>query len=931
VRAARRSPVLALGLLLALLVPASAAAKPSPTPFSIEPGSFKVTPSTFKAGAHPDMTIAFGFSRDEADEKPFNDVKSTFIDLPAGIAGSPKTVPTCATAQLLVEGFSPECPLDSQVGTVSVDFTFGGADPGRFTLPLYNMAGTGPEAPAVLGFRVAVFSQLVPMSIRPGDGGLSVGVENIPLAAEPSRISLTIWGVPASPVHDPQRGQVCLPEDIVGGEESCSGGGSPASLPPRPFLDNPTRCGPAIAKLEVNSWEEPESWSKAETDAGPFVDCASVPFQPSVEIKTTSAAAESPTGLDLTVLVPQDREGPDSITSSSLARVAVALPEGLTINPARPPGVCSQEEFEREAPVPPPNGCPLGSMLGTAEVESPLLDEAAVGSIYMAKPFDNPFGTLFGLYLVARAPASGVVVRLPGRLLPDPATGRLRLGFEQIPQLPLSRIALHLPQRSDSLLVTPPACGQHAAEAELTPSSAPSAPRHEVDHIAIGTGPQGTPCPTGTRLTPSLTIATPRTAAGAFAPLQLSLRREDGEAQISRLSLRLPPGLVADLATVPPCPDAALAAAAARTGAEERANPSCPASSTVGHALVGTGVGPQLGWVSGSVYLAGRHRGATLSLALVAPAVLGPFDLGTVVVREPVRVSRGTGEIVVGSRRSDPFPTVLSGVPLRLRELNLYMDRARFLRNPTGCAPLSAKAILTGTAGFVAGPEVSATQPLPFRATGCDRLRFAPRLRLQLLGGVHRNGHPGLRIALASRRGEAGLAAAEITLPHIALLDLGHVRGICTPRKLRERSCPADSVYGFAKVVTPFLREPLRGPVHLRSTRGGLPSLVAALRNRQMEFDLAARLEAVRGGIRIAPEDVPDLPLSKLVLRMRGGRDGLVVNSVDLCTDRRHAIARLHAHSGKQLELRPRLFVACRSRDREGSGRGVGAPEPRER
>lgn len=905
--------------LLALLAPALAEAKPSSTPFSLEPGSFRVVPSTPAAGAHPDLTVSFGFARDEADQRPFNDVRNVFIDLPAGFAGSPAAVPTCSIAQLHIEGFGQDCPPASQVGTVSAEFVFGGdSDPelGKFTLPLYNMEGSGPDSPGMLGFKAVFFSQLVPLTIRPGDNGLSVRFRDIPLAVEPSRVSLTIWGVPAASVHDLKRGQECPPEGLISGEENCSGGGNPAGVPERPFLDSPTRCGPAVARIEVNSWEEPDSWSRAEAEAGPIVGCEAVPFAPSVEVGTTSAAAESPTGLDLELAIPQSRDGAESITSSSLAGVAVALPDGLSINPARSPGVCSRQEFERETVVSPAGGgCPAASLLGTVEIETPLIGETALGSIYMAEPSDGRLGSRFGIYLVARAPASGVLVRLAGRLLPDSDTGRLRLVFDEIPQLPLSRLAVHFPQGEDALLVTPASCGRHAVETTLTPSSDPTAPRRETDYVEIRTGPRGAPCPAGD-LRPALAVHVQRPAAGAFSPFHLSLRREDGEAQISRLSFRLPPGFAANLAAVVPCGDAALAAAAERAGSDERTDPSCPPASAVGRTVVGVGVGSQPASMRGSLYLAGSYRGAPLSLAAVVPATLGPFDLGTVVVREAVRVSRRSGEVIVGSPRSEPLPRRVGGIPLRLRELNAYLDRPRFLRNPTACAPLSVRGTVTGSTGFAVGAETTTELSAGFQATGCDKLRFGPRLRLRLGGGVNRNGHPGLRVALASRRGESGLAAAEIQLPHTQLVDLAGIRGICTPERLRERRCPADSVYGQAKAVTPFLAEPLQGPVHLRSTKAGLPGLVATLRSRRIEFDLTARLEAARGGLRIALEGVPDLPVSKLVLSMRGGRDGFLANSVDLCAERSRASARLRAHNGEQVDLRPRLLPACRSRER---------------
>jgi hypothetical protein len=930
--AERRLRVAVLPLLLAVasLFPALATAKPSSTPFSIEPGSFEVTPSSSRAGAHADLTIAFAFGH-AADGRPFNDLKDTVVRLPAGFAGALSAVPTCTDAQLIViqeEELKPQCPAASQIGTVTVDFTFALAEPARMTLPLFNMAPTGPNASAELGFKALVFSQLVPLSIRPGSGGLIVGLPDVPLFAEPSRISITIWGVPASPSHDAQRGQECLPSGLVSGEESCAGGGNPANVPVRPFLDNPTRCGAARATMEADSWEEPESWSEAEAEVGPIAECELVPFEPSIEVRPTSDAAESPAGLDLSILEPQNKDDPEATASSSLAAASLTLPEGLSIDPAAISGVglCTPEELERETSAPAgAGGCPPAAKLGSAEIETPLLEEPALGSIYMAKPFDGSPGSLPGLYVVARVPGVGGSIELTARLLPDRSNGRLRVSFDEVPQLPLSRLALHLGQGRSGLLATPATCGPYAAEAELTPSSDPVAPRHEAGSFRIRRGASGGSCPGGggPPFHPSLSAGSQKATAGAFSPFRLHLAREDGEAPFGGLSLRLPPGLVANLASVAVCPEAALASASAETGAEERADPSCPAASEVGHTRVGMGVGSQLASVRGSVYLAGPYAGAPLSLAAVTPALLGPLDLGTVVVREGLRVSPRTGEIVVGSVGSDPIPRLVDGLPLHLRELNVFLDRRRFVRNPTGCKPLpiqgTATAAETGSSGSLASPPVALS--VPYRVAACGRLRFAPRLRLRLFGGVHRNGNPGLRFVLASRRGESGLAAAAIDLPHTELLDAGHIHGICTSRRFAARRCPGDSIYGFAKASTPFLSEPLKGHLYLRSTKRGLPSLAAALHSRELDFDFVARLEARGGSLRIAPEGVPDLPISKLVLATRGGRGGILVNSVDLCAAPRRAMARLTARDGRRLDSSPRLIASC---PRHGGGAGPG-------
>lgn len=902
-------------LAVASLLPSIAAAKPSETPFSIEPGSFEVTPSTYQAGAHPDLTIAFNFAH-SADERTFNDVKDTEIQLPTGFAGAPSAVPTCTDAQLLLvsEAQKPECPLASQLGTITVDFIIATASPAKMTLPLFNMEPTGANASAELGFRGFVFSQLAPMRLRSQDGGLSVSIPDTPLFAEVSKVSITIWGSPASPSHDPQRGQECLPQGIVEGEQSCVGGGNPAGIAVRPFLDNPTRCGAATARIEADSWEEPERWSEAEAEAGPIGECEQVPFEPSAEVRPTSGEADSPIGLDLSIVEPQNRDDPEAPASSSLAEASVALPEGLTVDPAAAAGlgVCTPRELEREV-AGEDGGCPPESKIGSAEIETPLLEEVAGGSVYLAKPFDNSLGSLFAFYFVARVPGGGFV-KLTGRLLPDQHSGLLRFSLDKVPQLPLSRIALRLPGGADSLFVTPPACGTYAAEAELTPSSDPAAPWQGSSSFEIDRGAGGASCPPagGLPFHSGFTATSPRKPAGAFSTLDLRLTREPGEAPFAGISLELPPGMVANLAAVAPCPEAALAAIALESGTEERAEPSCPADSEIGQVSLGVGAGSRLARVGGSAYLAGPYLGSARSIAFVVPGLLGPFDLGTVVMREKLRVDPRTGEVSIGSAGSDPIPQLLDGIPLRLRELDVNLDRRRLLRNPTSCRPLSLTAGVTAPdAGLAAAAQPLSTLSVPFRATSCRRLRFAPRLGLRFLGALHRNGHPGFRLGLDSGLGESGLASAAIDLPPTELLDSGHIHGICTRPRFAAGHCPATSVYGYARASTPFLAEPLRGHVYLRATKHGLPSLAAALRSREMSLDFVARLKATRGGLRIAPESVPDVPVSKLVLEVRGGRRGLLVNSVDLCAGRLHARARFSAQNGKRHKLRLPLHVSC--------------------
>ena len=67
----------------------------------------------------------------------------------------------------------------------------------------------------------------------------------------------------------------------------------------------------------------------------------------------------------------------------------------------------------------------------------------------------------------------------------------------------------------------------------------------------------------------------------------------------------------------------------------------------------------------------------------MVPALAGPFDLGTLASRISVDVDPETAQLHL---RSDPLPTILSGVPIDLRSFRLDLDRPGLIHNPTSCA-----------------------------------------------------------------------------------------------------------------------------------------------------------------------------------------------------------------------------------------------------
>src|SRR5262249_22218692 len=154
--------------------------------------------------------------------------------------------------------------------------------------------------------------------------------------------------------------------------------------------------------------------------------------------------------------------------------------------------------------------------------------------------------------------------------------------------------------------------------------------------------------------------------------------------------------------------------------------------SKVGTVEVGAGSGNPY-YVQGSVYLAGAYKGAPLSMAVITPAVAGPFDLGSVLVRAAIHVDPSTTEITAVS---DPLPQVVKGVPLRLRSVELSVDRPGFPLTPTSCEPLAIASQITSDQGQLATPSSH------FQVGSCERLAFKPKLAIKLSGPTHRNAHP---------------------------------------------------------------------------------------------------------------------------------------------------------------------------------------------
>jgi hypothetical protein len=871
--------------------------------------------------------------RQAATERPVDELEDATVELPPGLVGNPRSYPQCTQVQLV----DYACPPETQVGVVRIKTEFSGAGG---NVPVFNME-VPYGLPALFGFINTNVTTMVYAKLRSGeDYGLDIINKNVPQTLPIEGVEFEFWGVPSDPSHDLDRG---YNSEFVGEgcaesiQSSCS---NPSTVPLTPFLTLPTSCvGPVETSIDVTGWlggEAKNSFlSHDNSEPTPNLigadGCNSVDFSPTVEARPTTNVADAPSGLDVDVHLPQNEEACDpgppvtcGTAEAQLKDASITLPKGLVINPASGNGLdgCSPAEVGLTTPVgitpihatPEPANCPDASKLGTVEVDTPLLDRPVFGSVYLADPYENPFESLLALYITVNDPQSSVVVKLAGKVTPDPSTGQLTTTFEESPQLPFEDIKLKFFGGSGGALRTPPVCGNYSTGSLLVPWTTPDgANASPTDNWAIAQGPNGGACANsegGEPNAPSLDAGTVSPIAGAYSPMVVNLRREDGSQNFSSLTFSPPPGLTGKLAGIPYCSDSALAAAAAKSGREEEASPSCPAASEVGVADVAAGAGPAPYHAHGKAYLTGPYKAAPISLAVITPATAGPFDLGTVVTRTALFIDSKTAQITA---KADPLPSILQGIPLDIRSVQIRLDRPDFSLNPTSCDAMTFAGELVSTLGQ------SASLSNRFQLGECGQLGLGPKMSLTLRGGTKRRGHPALRAVLENRAGDANLRSVSVALPATELLDQSHIGTVCTKVQFAADQCPADSIYGSASVTTPLLDYELTGPVYLRSSENKLPDLVPDLRgpaNQPIKLEAAGRTDTVKGALRNTFEAIPDAPFSKLVLTLSGGKKGLIQNSRNVCAKKYRATVKFISQNGLGLERRPLVKAACRRHKR---------------
>jgi hypothetical protein len=926
-------------------------------PFGIESFTTSVTNSLgnpfTQAGGHPfaaNATFVFNYMPDDAGalKTAGGSPKDIETELPPGFIGDPQAMPQCSPETFALRSQTP-CPLPTAVGYIQFSYSQGRIEGGRAqplppgfapTDAIYNLV-PAPGHPAAFGFIGGVSEAHFTLDAKvrsDGDYGITI---SSPYTTTPTLLAASVTFCESGVT---QGGFSFFPTFTC----------APASPSATPFLTNPGECsGPApVTMLSADTYENPEAYASMSSYAGApsgspsfagrlgtdgtpnagssFVTgCDRLRFEPEAQLAPSSASeggttqADEPTGATFDLKVPQTDEAGMNATPE-LKNATVTLPEGMTVDPSAADGLqaCSNAQFGLGSTVEPaePGACPLASQIGMVKVITPLLEKPLEGQVFLGESecgaggvctnTDAEDGHIFRLFLQADSHEQGVVIKLAGKVSSDPTTGRLQATFTQQPQLPFSELLLTFTGGARAPLANPQTCGTFTTTTDLTPWSAPGLGGPSGSEPIAGT-PDATPsssfdvdwngadgsCPVTMPFSPSFSAGSQTPAAGASSPFAVTFGREDREQDLSGITVSTPPGLLGRIAGIPQCPEAQ-----ANAG-------TCGPESQIGTTTVGAGPGPHPFYLGGRVYLTGPYKDEPFGLSLVTPAVAGPFNLGTVVVRAAIAVNPSTAALTIVS---DTLPQFVDGVQLRLRTIHVDVNRPGFVLNPTSCAQQSVGATITAAQG------ASSSIATPFAVGACQSLTFAPSFSVSTQAKTSKADGASLTVLVRSTAGQANIAKVDLQLPKILPSRLSTLQKACTETQFdtNPAGCPAGSDIGAARAITPILNVPLTGPGYLVSHGGAaFPDVEFVLQGEGVTIVLDGKTDIKKGVTFSKFETVPDAPISLFETVLPEGPHSILTTDIpasargSLCRQSLAMPTTITAQNGKQIIQSTKIAV----------------------
>jgi hypothetical protein len=816
-------------------------------------------------------------------------LKRLRVDVPPGLAADPQTLATCSRAEF--ESNPKLCPAASEAGFVELEAVVKVLGLPVLAPPLtgkvYNL-DQEPGLPLLFGIAVEGLSPIVSAVHLILEGHVS-------WAKEPA---LEARGIPSGDFHEYFEINNIPPEvEVLGGVKSPletlksklffngqAGKGN--------FLTLPSVCGPpsiSTSYVEIES-DTGEIGSTPTVPPVSVEGCDKVPFAPEAEVIPGPAASEKtsdqPDGTT-TIVKAKQNVGVSEINTADIQDAHVTLPEGMTLNPpaAKGLGVCTAAQIAIGSSS--PSTCPENSRIGTVAIETDLPPGSLTGGVYLGSPGGGQItAPPYTIYLDTES-SLGVSVRLQGQVNPNPTTGRLEVTFVNNPQLPFSELRLSLNGGPRAPLANPLVCGNAPTEAMFSPYT--TGKLQSLTPTPFVT--TGCPNPVPFVLTQSTQSA--NATAGAYSPYTFNLGRTDGQQYLSQVKTTLPAGLLGAIPSVALC------------GEPQAAAGTCAEGSKIGTATVAVGAGPEPYAFSGSVFLTGPYDGAPYGLSIPVAAVAGPFNFGVIVTRATITVDPHTARVSVTTTN---FPTIVDGVPLRLKNLSVAVNRPNFLFNPTNCGALATETTLTST--------FNATQPLStaFQVGNCTALPFKPTFKISTSAKTSKKNGASLQVSLTQSAHQANLHSVFVSLPKQLPSRLTTLQKACPEATFAANpvSCrPLGSEVGTATVTTPVLPGQLKGSAYLVSHGGAaFPDLDIVLEGDGVKVILTGNTNIKSGITSSTFAAIPDVPVTSFALSLPVGPHSIVTAIGSLCAKPLVAPTTIGAQSGAQLKQSTKLSVS---------------------
>jgi hypothetical protein len=580
-----------------------------------------------------------------------------------------------------------------------------------------------------------------------------------------------------------------------------------------------------------------------------------------------TTAFDQPDEISTEVGIPR-HTGATEVDSAQLKTAAVTLPEGMTLNPSAAAGLaaCTPAQARIHSSVK-GTACPAASELGTVNLNVPTLPDGSLkGKIYLGGPESGPItGPPYNIYLDAESERYGVSVRIKGETIPNEATGRVTTVFNENPEQPFTNVSMHFGRGALTPIANPLSCGTATTTGSFVPYTTPEgATKAAVSAFT----PTGCPNPLPFSLTQSTVNQT--TTAGGTTNYTFNLSRADGQQYLSQVKTTLPEGLVGAIPTVTQC-----------TEAQATSN-TCPATSQIGTAAAISGSGPTpFTFGNGIVYLTGPYKGAPFGLSIVVPAVAGPFNLGPVTTRATINVDPMTTRVTTTAN----VPTIVKGIPTRLRGLSVSINKQGFLFNPTNCSAQATDSTLTG---FTPGSSATVTQNIssPFQVGNCSALKFKPAFKAKSSARTSKANGASLETTINEAPGQANIKSVKVQLPLQLPSRLTTLQKACSEAQFAANPfhCPSGSFVGGARANTPTLPGKLVGPAILVSHGGAaFPDLDLVLEANGVRTILVGNTDIKKGITTTTFASTPDVPVSSITVNLPLGAHSALAANGNLC------------------------------------------------